>query len=270
MGILGRVTAAGVKYGVKAAQYLIVSYGIDVAIDGIWGKITQTEYYKLKFGEKKAVDNAAVAAGLPIEVVQSLQANPREILDVELEVASAGPLNGVDGASLANLMAIIAAESGFKIVAEDHRHSLASARLNFSAARSMSEKQIDQLVAGGPAVFFEAMYGVGTEKARDLGNVSKGDGGKYYGRGLFQLTGLSVYKAFERDSGWPVVARPDLLLKPEVSITSAFWYWKTFVMSRKADRSVVSAIKVVNSGLIDRRGEVAKRVKLAAMYQKLV
>lgn len=269
-GLLARLTVNGIKLGVKAAQMILVSYGLDVAIDGVWGKITQQNFFGLGKGKKESVEKAASDAGLPVPVLQSLQANPREIGDIELEIVTTAHNYGIEGKSLANLMGIIAVESGFKPQQELHTYSPTRAREVFSSLRSAKDDQINLIVASGPEVFFETVYGKGTPKGDDLGNVQKGDGAKYRGRGLFQLTGRGVYSAFERDSGWPVVSQPDLLLKPEVSIDSAFWYWRKFVVARGADKDVTKAVKVVNPGIINVRGELRKRVAIAKSYEVLV
>lgn len=269
-GLLARLTVKGVKLGVKAAQYLLVSYGLDVAIDGVWGKITQSNFLGLGGDKKKSVEKTAADAGLPTPVLQSLQVNPREIGSVELELVTTAHNHGIEGRSLANLMGIIAVESNFEPQKEQHTYTPARAREVFSSLRRAKDDQINLIVAGGPEVFFETVYGKSTPKGVELGNTMPGDGAKYCGRGLFQITGRGLYKAFEQDSGWPVVSQPDLLLKPEVSIASAFWYWKRFVMARKMDTDITKAVKVVNPGIVNVRGELRKRIAVAKSYEAIV
>ncbi|MGQ2171187.1 hypothetical protein, partial [Ornithobacterium rhinotracheale] len=67
-------------------------------------------------------------------------------------------------------------------------------------------------------VYFERNYGssswsIDIPKAKGLGNVNVGDGGKYYGRGVFQLTGRVSYQRLKDYSGIDFIANPDLLLQ---------------------------------------------------------
>lgn len=77
---------------------------------------------------------------------------------------------------------------------------------------------------GGPA-YLTRMYdikGARPDKARELGNLTPGDGVKFAGRGYPQLTGRTNYvkaTAKLRERGWDVdlVADPDQLLRPDVA-----------------------------------------------------
>lgn len=55
--------------------------------------------------------------------------------------------------------------------------------------------------------------------AKRLGNTPEadGDGVKYAGAGDVQLTGLSNYKWAQRITGFPLVAKPELMLDPAIS-----------------------------------------------------
>lgn len=92
------------------------------------------------------------------------------------------------------------------------------------------------------------------------GSESSGDGWKYRGRGLKQLTGKSNYEAF---SQWfwgddRAVKNPDLLLQPNYSAWSAIWYWtKTSGIAAAAAKGDVTKVtKLINggtNGLADRK-----------------
>lgn len=59
----------------------------------------------------------------------------------------------------------------------------------------------------------------------DLGNIHKGDGQKYKGRGVPQATGLTNYINLGNALGLDLVAMPELLLVPEHAMRAAGWFW---------------------------------------------
>lgn len=84
-----------------------------------------------------------------------------------------------------------------------------------------------------------------------LGNVKPGDGYKYRGRGLIQITGRANYKAYQssKDCRGNVMTEPELLEKPLGAVKSAMWWWKTHGLNEKADSDSFLAItKIINGG----------------------
>ncbi|MRW91178.1 glycoside hydrolase family 19 protein [Duganella sp. FT80W] len=71
-----------------------------------------------------------------------------------------------------------------------------------------------------------------------LGNrgEASGDGWRYRGRGLIQLTGRENYASFSRASGLDALADPDLLLLPEAAARSAAWFWQSRGLNALADQ----------------------------------
>lgn len=94
--------------------------------------------------------------------------------------------------------------------------------------------------------------------ANRMGNGSElsGDGWKYRGRGLIQLTGKNNYLKFSRwyNDSKIFVDNPDLLLQPQFAVLSAFYYWTTRKINdmiiEKADQYEVCKriTKVINGG----------------------
>jgi hypothetical protein len=80
----------------------------------------------------------------------------------------------------------------------------------------------------GPSrdAYFEAKYGVGTSKGKLLGNDQKGDGVKYAGRGLFQLTGKWNYDRMQKLTGIKVKDNPELMQHPETDQIVSLKYLK--------------------------------------------
>ena len=71
----------------------------------------------------------------------------------------------------------------------------------------------------------EIASGKAYEGRRDLGNIHAGDGVKYKGRGLIQITGRYNYAQLSKDLGEDFIKNPELLSTPKYAVQSACWYW---------------------------------------------
>lgn len=83
------------------------------------------------------------------------------------------------------------------------------------------------------------------------GSEESGDGWKYRGRGILQVTGKNNYaacsqKLFGDDR---LLDNPDLLLEPEHAVASALWYWDSRNIKQHSE-DVVQVTKMVNGGTI--------------------
>lgn len=67
------------------------------------------------------------------------------------------------------------------------------------------------------------------------GDEGSGDGHRYRGRGLIQLTGHDNYAAYAADTTYPVLSMPDLLLQPFGAADSAAWFWHKNRLNALAD-----------------------------------
>ncbi|MEI7064762.1 glycoside hydrolase family 19 protein [Dickeya chrysanthemi] len=101
--------------------------------------------------------------------------------------------------------------------------------------------------------------------ANRLGNgaTETGDGWKYRGRGLIQLTGRDNYRTCGSAIGQDLVTNPDLISQnPEVSVAAAIWFWKKNGLSELADQDDINTItRRINgglNGLADRKNYLAK------------
>ena len=97
-----------------------------------------------------------------------------------------------------------------------------------------------------------------------LGNKGKGDGWKYRGRGLIQVTGLDNYRACGTGLKLDLVTLPELLEQDVNAMRSAGWFWKSNNLGRFGNdiSRVTLVINGGNNGLEDRRErfELAQRV----------
>lgn len=90
------------------------------------------------------------------------------------------------------------------------------------------------------------------------GDEASGDGWRYRGRGLLQITGRSNYRAAAAGLGQPLEAEPELLEQPEWAALSAAWWWATHGLNELADRGEFAAItRRINGGLIGQAERMA-------------
>ena len=91
----------------------------------------------------------------------------------------------------------------------------------------------------------EIASGKAYEGRKDLGNTNPGDGVKYKGRGLIQVTGRAIYKIFNEwlhknnylTINQSIIDNPELVSSnPEIAVLSAFWYWDLHKLNNLADR----------------------------------
>jgi putative chitinase len=84
---------------------------------------------------------------------------------------------------------------------------------------------------------------------KHLGNTQPGDGWRFRGRGLKQLTGRDNYKRCGDAIGGDFITNPDDLLMPVNAALSAGWFWHTNGLNKLADMGDVRAMtRVVNGG----------------------
>ena len=106
------------------------------------------------------------------------------------------------------------------------------------------------------------------EGRADLGNTQSGDGSKYRGRGLIQITGRANYKACGDALGLDLINQPQLLEKPQHACMSAAWFWATKGLSTLADEGKFETItRRINggvNGLADRQMLYARALKVLA------
>lgn len=95
---------------------------------------------------------------------------------------------------------------------------------------------------------FNTVYG-GTWGEKNLGNTEEGDGYKYRGRGLIQITGRANYKKFGELIGVDLEASPDKALEQETAEKIALAYWNTRVKPKVTNFSDTRAVtKLINGG----------------------
>lgn len=106
------------------------------------------------------------------------------------------------------------------------------------------------------------------EGRADLGNIVKGDGSKFRGRGLIQITGRANYVACGEALGLDLISKPELLEQPQHAAMSAAWFWSTRGLNTLADQKDFAKItRRINGGLTgrdDRQALYDKALKVLA------
>ncbi len=102
------------------------------------------------------------------------------------------------------------------------------------------------------------------EGRADLGNTQKGDGKRYMGRGIFQLTGRANYRKFGPKLGLDIEANPELAAEPRTSFKIACLYWTSRDIGKFAEADdIVKVTKLINggiNGLADRRALFSRAI----------
>lgn len=102
----------------------------------------------------------------------------------------------------------------------------------------------------------EIASGGAYEGRADLGNTEPGDGIRYKGRGLIQITGRFNYEKCGEALGADLVSEPELLEDPDYASRSACWYWKSRGLNELADagnfRKITVRINGGTNGMADR------------------
>lgn len=96
----------------------------------------------------------------------------------------------------------------------------------------------------------EIASGSAYEGRKDLGNTQPGDGMRYKGRGLIQITGRNNYAECGKALGVDLITNPELLETNDFACRSAAWFWASRGLNDLADRGDFERItKRINGGL---------------------
>ncbi|RML20109.1 Prophage PssSM-02, lytic enzyme, partial [Pseudomonas syringae pv. lapsa] len=103
---------------------------------------------------------------------------------------------------------------------------------------------------------------------KDLGNTVAGDGSKYRGRGLIQVTGRANYEECGEALGLDLIDHPELLELPQHAAMSAAWFWHRAALNTLADMGdLLTITKRINggtNGLADRQALYARALEVLA------
>ena len=99
------------------------------------------------------------------------------------------------------------------------------------------------------------------------GDEASGDGFRYLGRGLIQLTGKNNYTIFAASIDTPLDQIPEYLQTFEGAVQSACWFWEQNNINALADkRDIVTMSKRINGGTIGMEDRIMKYEKCLKMF----
>ena len=122
--------------------------------------------------------------------------------------------------------------------------------------------------SGGFNYVRELASGHAYEGRSDLGNTESGDGVRFKGRGLIQITGRSNYQQCGDALGYDLLSNPDRLEQPDLASRSAGWFWSSRKLNDIADRGdfllVTKRINGGTNGYADRQAYYKRATEVLA------
>ncbi|MGZ8172568.1 MAG: glycoside hydrolase family 19 protein [Methylobacter sp.] len=104
----------------------------------------------------------------------------------------------------------------------------------------------------------EIASGIAYEGRKDLGNVHYGDGKRFRGRGLIQITGRANYLECGKGLNLDLIAHPELLEQPVNACRSATWFWNVHGCNELADVGLFETItRKINGGFTHQKERMA-------------
>ena len=152
-------------------------------------------------------------------------------------------------------------ESGNFKTLEENLHYSAKGLMATWHSRFPDEATADKY-ANNPEMIANKVYG----GRADLGNTEDGDGWRFHGRGVIQLTGRANYKTCGDAIGVDLINAPELLLEPQNAVLSAGWFWNKRGLNSLADNqdweTMTKRINGGTLGLDDRINKIHKAMDI--------
>lgn len=168
----------------------------------------------------------------------------------------------------AMFLAQMGTESGGYIRLVENLNYAADKLVGVFGSHRITQQQADQYGRSGhhPAnqeAIANVVYGGDWGKA-NLGNTVQGDGWKYRGRGLKQITGRENYQKCGAALGVDLLSNPDVLLQDDVAAMSAAWFYVSRgCFNHTGDVKAIT--KIINGGTNDLDDRQARYNKARAV-----
>jgi putative chitinase len=217
----------------KIVQILLNMTGANPALvaDGLYGKNTALAIDAFQAAKGQAQPSGRVDPG-QTTIGQLGQAIQKKFDANSLQ----GVMTNASAARIAQFLAPLAT----RMAAAGISLPLQQAHFLAQIAHESGELRYTEELASGEAY----------EGRRDLGNTQPGDGPRFKGRGLIQLTGRANYTNFKNDSGVDVVTNPSqIATDPNLAVWISCWFWQKHNLNGLAVGNDVAPItRVVNGG----------------------
>jgi putative chitinase len=169
----------------------------------------------------------------------------------------------------AHFLAQIDHESnGFRTVRENLNYAVDALLKTFPRRIDPADARRFGRMPGQPAnqeAIANAIYG-GEWGVKNLGNTEEGDGWKFIGRGLIQITGRANYAQCSREmlGSGQLLGAPQLLELADLAAMSAGWFWHSRGLNALADQDDIEGVtRVINGG----KNGLEHRKELLAKYK---
>lgn len=212
------------------------------ASDAVTNPISQA-YQAAKTGLVNAAAGATAAIGGTFvgKAAKVLTASAKEMKEkLMAAMKSAGITSPTETAMFLSQMDV--ESGGFKALSENLNYRPDRLAAVFPKYfKTVADAQA--VAAQGPEAIAERVYG------GRMGNNQPGDGYRYRGRGVIQLTGRDNYARYGKILGIDLLGNPDLAADPDVAAKIAIAYWKDRGVSQPAQQGNVQAVtQKINGG----------------------
>ncbi|HEV7684794.1 MAG TPA: hypothetical protein VGO68_21975 [Pyrinomonadaceae bacterium] len=162
---------------------------------------------------------------------------------------------------MAHFLAQVMQETGtLKVLREDMGYKVPQMLKIFGVhhhSANVTAAEAPGLAHNGPALA-ERVYGLGNpHKAHELGNTQPGDGFRYRGNGVLQMTGREAHRRMGLATGLDFEGNPDLATLAEHALKPALKEWSDGHLNSAADSNdIVKITRKINggeNGLTERR-----------------
>lgn len=171
---------------------------------------------------------------------------------------------------IAHFIAQIAHESGsFKYNSENLNYSAKALRAVFG--KYFPTDDLAEAYARRPEKIANRVYA----NRMNNGDEASGDGWRFRGRGLIQLTGRDNYTQCGKELKLDLINNPDLLSdQPNMAVDAAAWFWNKHHLNTYADQDDIKRItKIINggyNGLEDRESYLIRAKKVLNIQESSI
>lgn len=165
--------------------------------------------------------------------------------DLAAALETALPQFGIEGLlERAHFLAQACYETAGFTRFEENLHYTSPARLDALFSAVHGEVDAAMLIRQGPEAIANRVYA----GRNGNGEEGSGDGWRFRGRGLFQLTGRANYRAAGAALGQPYEDFPEMVAQPQGAVLTALWFWQSHGCAAPARADDVAGVTRIING----------------------